>query len=139
MTTGGVVEAGLGFQDAGEPTRQGHVAQDREDRRRVGGGHHCADDQGLPPVDTGQIVRGGRGDADAHRDTEGGEHGRGGQGRFDLVPLGAEAALGEDHDECRVTDDLGQAHVVEDDADAVLADGDADAQIDEQAGQPAAR
>ena len=48
-------------------------------------------------------------------------------------------ALGEDHDEGRVADDLRQLRVVERDVEeAVLAQGDADAQVQEQAGEPAA-
>jgi hypothetical protein len=63
-----------------------------------------------------------------------------GQPGLDLLPLRAEAALGQDHDQGRVPDDLGQFGVVEVDvADAVLAHGDADAQVHEQAGEPAAR
>ncbi|GAB2835698.1 hypothetical protein GCM10027091_77420 [Streptomyces daliensis] len=55
------------------------------------------------------------------------------------MPLGAEAAFGEDHDEGRVAEHLCQFGVAEVDSEAVLPYGDADAQVDEQAGQAAAR
>ncbi|GAA4949979.1 hypothetical protein GCM10023238_15370 [Streptomyces heliomycini] len=85
-------------------------------------------------------MRGRRRDADAHRDAGQRERGGGGQDRSHLRPLRAQTALGQDHDQGRVSDDLGQLGVVEVDvAEAVLAQGDADAQVDEQAGEPAAR
>ncbi len=135
---GGVVEAGLGLQGAGDPRGQGHLAQHGEDRGGVGGGDDGADDQGLPPLQADEVVGAGGGDADADRDADGGQDGRGRKGRPDLLPLRAEAALGEDHDEGRVADDLRQPGVVEGDvADAVLPDGDADPQVQQEAGEAA--
>jgi hypothetical protein len=85
-------------------------------------------------------VRGRRRDPDAHRDPDQRQRGGGWQRGLDLLPLRAQSALGQDHDQGRVSDDLGQLGVVEVDvADAVLAHRDADAQIYEQAGEPAAR
>ncbi|GAA3302464.1 hypothetical protein GCM10020295_48360 [Streptomyces cinereospinus] len=81
-----------------------------------------------------------RGDPDAHRDPAQRQRGGRGQGGPDLLPLRAETALGQDHDQGGVPDDLGQPGVVEVDvADPVLAHENADAEVDEQAGEPAAR
>lgn len=136
----GVVEAGLGLQDARHARGEGYFPQHREDGRRVRRGHHRADDERLPPFQADQIV-GGRGrHSDAHRDADQCQRGGRRQGRLDFLPLRAEAALGQDHDQGRVPDDLRQFGVVEVDvADPVLAHGDAYAEVDEQAGEPAAR
>ncbi|MYT20772.1 hypothetical protein GTW69_10795, partial [Streptomyces sp. SID7760] len=61
------------------------------------------------------------------------------QRRSDLFPHGAQTALGEDHDERGIADDLGQLGIVENDvAYAVLAYRYAYAEVDEQAGEAAA-
>jgi hypothetical protein len=136
----GVVEAGLRLQNARHARGEGDFAQHREDGGRVRGGDDRPDDECLPPFQPDQIVRARRGDPDAYRDAGQCQRGGGGQRRFDVLPLRAQSALGEDHDEGRVSDDLGEFGVVEADvADAVLAHGDADAQVHEQAGEPAAR
>ncbi|GAA3098574.1 hypothetical protein GCM10020254_49960 [Streptomyces goshikiensis] len=81
-----------------------------------------------------------RGHAHADGDADQRQHDRGRQGRLDLFPLGAQTALGEDHDERRVPDDLGELGIVEHDvADAVLAYRDTYAEVNEQAGEAAAR
>jgi hypothetical protein len=81
-----------------------------------------------------------RGDHHAHRDPDQRQRGGGRQGRLDLLPLRAQTTFGQDHDEGRVSDDLGQFGVVEVDvADSVLAHEDADGQVHEQAWEPAAR
>ncbi len=136
----GVVEAGLRLQHARRARGQGDLPQHGEHGRRVGRGDDRTDDERLPPLQADQVVGGRRRDAHAHRDT-GQRQCRGGrQGRLDLLPLRAQTALGQDHDQGRVPDDLGQLGVVEVDVpDAVLAHGDAYAQVDEQAGEPAAR
>ncbi len=137
---GGVVEPGLGLQDAGDPGRQRDPPQHGEDGRGVGGGDDRADDQGLAPLQADQVVRGGGRDAQADADADGGDHRGGGQDGSDLFPLCSESALREDDDQGGVADHLGQLGVVELDVeDAVLPQGDPDAEIQEQAGQPAAR
>lgn len=135
-----VVEAGLGLQRARYPLGQRNPAQHGEDGRGVRGGDHGPDDQCLPPLQPGEVVRARRGHADAHRDAAQRQRGGGRERRFRLLPLRAESALGQDHDQGPVADDLDEFGVVElDVADAVLAHGDADGQVDEQAGEPAAR
>ncbi len=135
-----VVEARFGLQDTRQAGGQRHIAQDGEDRGRVRRGDHRADQQRLAPVEPGQIVRARRGDPHAHRNTDRREHRGLWQRRLDLFPLRAQAALREDDDKGRVAQQLGQLGVVEDDAaEAVLPYGDAYPQVDEQAGEPAAR
>ena len=139
MTTGASLKPDSASRTPVTRDGQRDLAQHGEDRRRVGRGDHRADDQRLPPVEPDQVVRGRRGDAHADRDADGRQHGGRRQRGFDLLPLRAQTALGQDHDQGGVADDLGQLGVVElDVADAVLPDGDADAEVDEQAGEPAA-
>jgi hypothetical protein len=74
--------------------------------------------------------------ADAHAD--GGEH-RGRRHRpADLLPLGVQAAFGQDQHQGGVAQHLGELGIVELHAEAVLPDDDADAQIEQEAGQSAA-
>ncbi len=137
---GSVVEAGLGLQDAGDPGRQGDPAQHGEDGRRVGRGDDRADDEGLTPVQTDEVVRRRGGDAHADADADGRDDGGRRQNRSDLFPLRSEPALGQDDDQGGVADHLRQLGVVELDVeDAVLSEGDADAEVQEQAGESAAR
>lgn len=137
---GGVVETGFRLERSGHPGRQRHFAQHGEDRGGVGRGDDRADDQGLLPRESHQIVGGGGRDADAHRDACRRQSGGRGQRRPDLFPLRAESTFGQDHDEGAVADHLRQFGVVELDVEqAVPADGHADAEIQQQARQPAAR
>lgn len=140
MTTGASLKPDSASSTPVRRAGERHTAQHGEDGRGVRRGDHGADQQRLAPVESGQVVRSGRGDPHAHRDADRRKRRRPGQRRFDLFPLGAQAALGEDHDQRGIAEELGQLGVVEDDATrAVLAYGDAYPQVDEQAGEPAAR
>ena len=130
-----VVQAGLALEHAAEQRGQRQPAQHGEDGGRVGRREHGAEQQRLPPAEAEHPVR-ARGDhPDADGDTDGGQQHRGRRGPPGVLPVGGQAALGEDQHEGTEAEGLGEPRVVEPDADAVLAEREAEPEEDEQRGQ----
>ena len=89
----GVVEPGLGLQQARDAAGQGHDAQYREHRGGVGGGHDGAEQQCQLPVDAEQQVRARGGDRHADRDADGGQRACGRQHLAHVGEPGRQAAF----------------------------------------------
>ena len=132
----GVVESGLGLEQAGDAARQGHDAQHREHRGGVGDGHDGAEQQRQLPVDPEQQVRTRGGDHHADRDAHGGQRRCGRQHLSHVAEPRREAAFDEDDRQRHRAEVLGEQVVVELQSQPVFADDDADAEEQQQARQP---
>ena len=129
---GGVVEAGLGLEQPGDPAGERHGAQDGEDGCGIRRREHGGDEQCDLPRPAQQHVGGDPHDQHGHRDPHRREH-RGRRDRpADAGPPGGEPALDEDEDEGGVPEHLGQLLGVVADAGTRLPEREPDSQVDEQ-------
>jgi hypothetical protein len=136
MRRRGVVESGLGLEQARHPAGQGDDAQHREHGSGVGDRDDGAEQQGELPVDAEQHVRARGGDRHADGHTHGGQHPGGSQHIAHIGEPRRQAAFNEDDRERHGAQMFGEQVVVEMQAQPVLADDDADAEEQQQAGQP---
>ena len=132
----GVVESGLGLEQARHPAGQGDDAQHREHGGGVGDRDDGAEQQRQLPVDAEQQMRAGRGDRHADGHAHGGQHRGRGQHPPDIGEPRGQAAFDEDDRQRHGAQVIGEQVVVEMQAEPVLADDDADAEEQQQAGQP---
>jgi hypothetical protein len=130
-----VVHAGLQLQRAGEPPADPDAAQHAEDRGGVRRGQHGAPQQRGAPLQVEQEVQRGPDDGDADQHRHGGERDTEAERGAHRPPVGGEAALGQDEDERRETERLGERGVVELDAQHRLPEHHPDAEVEEQRGQ----
>ena len=92
----GVVEAGLALERPRDAAAQRRAAQDREDRRAVGGGEDRAEQQALEQAEVQQPGGGEAGEDGGERRADERQRERRPQHRPDLREAGGQAALEED-------------------------------------------
>ena len=128
-----VVQARLALERPGEPALQLRLAEDGEDRGRVGGRDGGADDQRLERAEVEQPRRRQPGDHGGDDRADHRQRDRRPQHRPDLLPARGQPALEEDQDESDGAERPRQLDVVEGDAaDPLAADEHPEAQEQDQ-------
>ena len=113
-----VVHARLDLQRRRDPVVEPHARglEQREHRRRVGGAHDGAHQQGQRPVQPQQPARRQAGDARAHHHTQRGQQQRRLQAGAEGLEIGAQAAVEQDDRQRHVAHPETELEIVEDQA-----------------------
>ncbi len=110
-----IVAAGFHFQRRADARAQPQPAgmDQEEHRRRIGRGHHGADQQRLEPAEAKHIAGGRRGERRGEQHPDGGEHQRGGEHAAEGGKARAQAAVEQDEGERNRAHQIGGVHVIE--------------------------